>query len=90
MRGLFSHPAYPVLFLHNMTKYAVSEEFTRIVNDIMSLMSPITWGIRHIYTPQVLGVPKHINWPCTFISLFRLKLDIYNKLIVDELKKGKY
>ena len=88
MRSLFFHPVNPVLLVHCVARYAMSDRFTGIVNDVMSLGPAVTWGIRFTLAPQVLGVPRFATDCYSAVSLFRVKLDLYNRLVVWELREG--
>jgi hypothetical protein len=87
--SLFTHPINPVILMLNIAKYSVSKEFIALVDDTLSLITPITWGIRLIYAPAVLGTVKSLTNIHADINLFKVRLDVYNKLVIQELRSGK-
>ena len=86
--SLFLHPLNPTLLLHSMARYAASREFVQLVNDLMSLQAPITWGIRFALAPPALGVPLYAHAAWEVAVALRARLDRYNELVVRELREG--
>jgi len=89
LENLGTHPLFPTILYMNLSKYTMSKEFSRMVDDIMSLISPIVYGIRQIFMPQIVLLPTSTIDSFNRISVLRSRLDVYNKIVVKELKEGK-
>jgi len=83
---LFTHPVPPIVMHQLLAKYMFSRDFMQIVNDIHSVIAPITGGIRYVFIPM-MAVPTDSLFDAT--AILRWKLYYYNKLVKQELLKGR-
>ena len=86
--GLRNQPLIPSVLLMSIAKYITSREFMQLVNDIMSLATPITLGIRYIFGTLTFRPPRTYTSSSYTVGAGVVGLNLYNKLVVNELREG--